>query len=83
MEEKIMSKYEINGIVKFANGKSYIILDSKKYQDRTYLSLATTAEPLEVLFTEVMADDTLKPIQDQDLKVNLLKLFYKQNVGAR
>lgn len=73
-----MEPYSKNGIVKFDNGKSYFILDKKLYLNRTFLNLATTSEPLEILFAEVMPDLTLKPVYDQDLKINLLKLFSEQ-----
>ena len=71
-----MNKYEIGTIVKFSNGKSYGVSLDTEFEGKKYVCLATTTEPLEILFAEVTGDK-LRVIREREEKERVFLMFAK------
>ena len=78
-----MNNTKIGSIIAFENDKTYVVFDSIVQDDTEYLYMATTTEPLEIMFAKKSVDASsetdIVTIGDKVEKDKVLKLLIEKS----
>ena len=74
-------KLERGEIIVLDNNKEYICVETKEFEDNSYVYFVSNFKPVEVKFAKELLDDNslkLEIVNNQEQKIKLLKLFQGQ-----
>ena len=68
----------MNQVITLKNGLKFVVLSKIDYEEEKYLCLSSYDDNVNIIFTRIIGNDKIVPVEDGNLIVNLLEKVKKE-----